>query len=108
VTILDEVVIIVEFVAGDDLRILRTVTVDGYLVIEADDAELAVSGAIRHISDLLVDCSLKALHARHIGDVALSLRELIGAIGEFHQLLHLLGAIASDLMLALHRLRDAH
>ena len=60
-------------------------------MVEGDNADLPLSGTIRHVIDLGVDGGLDALDSRHISLVAVScVHELVGAISELpHFLLEL-------------------
>lgn len=98
-----------QLVASDHLDRLSTIADHSYLVVEGDHADLALVGALSHIFDLGVNRSLKALNPGNIGLVLIGgIEELVRAVTERHQALHLLTPIAFNVVLALNGLRDAH
>lgn len=107
-SILHKIIIVIELVTSDDLRILGTITDHSHLVVEGNEAKFTVCSTVSHVCDLLVDSGLKALHSAYISDISFSLQSLIRAIAEFHQFLHLCCPVTLDLELTLNGLRAAH
>jgi len=83
VTILNEPVIILQFIACDSLRIFCSIPDYSHFVIEGYNSNFSVLGTLCHHLDLRLYRSLHALESRHICHTSVSIaKELVGTITE--------------------------
>lgn len=109
-TIVLEILKVVQVIASDGLRTLGCITDHLHFVVKGHDTNLAFTGAICHVSDLGVNSCLHALDTRDISHAFVRLvHKLVRSITKCA---HLLGkrlqVISFDFMFTLNRLTDAH
>ena len=107
-TVRHKELLIHEFISSNCHRILATIAVHRDLIVEGHNSDFPIWGSIWHVCDLLVNSSLKALHAANVCDVALTLKSLIRTVTELHEIFQFICFISFQWMLTLNWLRTAH